>query len=101
MSVASTDRQLGRRSQREMIRATRRGVVDRLGDPYLTEHDRWVLGQFARFLGGETPGPDPRAARPRGRTPEPAPADVAPARAAPTRSTPDRTLYARVRRATL
>ncbi len=49
--------------------ATHRGIIERLSDPYLTDHDRWVLGQFARFLEGQTPGPDPRvevarAARP-------------------------------------
>jgi hypothetical protein len=58
---------------------TRRGVMERLGDPYLTDHDRWVLGQFARFLGGLAPYPDPRVVR-------------LPAR---------RPLYSRVRRATL
>jgi hypothetical protein len=40
---------------------TRRGVTERLADPYLTDHDRWVLGQFARFLDGQAPAPDPRA----------------------------------------
>jgi hypothetical protein len=43
--------------------ATRRGIIERLADPYLTEHDRWVLRQFARFLGGMTPEPDLRAIR--------------------------------------
>ncbi len=63
----------------ERYRTTRRGVVERLADPYLTEHDRWVLHQFARFLGGQTPEPDPRV--------KPAP--------------PPPSLYARVRRSTL
>ena len=44
----------------EHYRVTREGVVARLADPYLTEHDRWVLRQFARFLGGRAPAPDPR-----------------------------------------
>ena len=63
----------------EQYRTTHRGVVERLADPYLTEHDRWVLRQFACFLSGLAPGPDPR---------------VAPAR-------PERPLYTRVRRSTL
>lgn len=40
---------------------THRGVIERLADPYLTDHDRWVLGQFARFLDGRAPAPDRRA----------------------------------------
>lgn len=40
--------------------ATHRGIIQRLADPYLTDHDRWVLGQFACFLEGRAPGPDPR-----------------------------------------
>ncbi len=48
---------------------TRRGVVERLTDPYLTDHDRWVLGQFARFLDGHAPDPDPRAIPVRPRQP--------------------------------
>jgi hypothetical protein len=47
----------------ETIALTQSGVVARLADPYLTEHDRWVLRQFARFLGGGTPDPDPRVVR--------------------------------------
>ena len=50
-------------------RLTRRGVLERLTDPYLTEHDRWVLEQFARFLDGRAPGPDPRAVPVRPREP--------------------------------
>jgi len=42
------------------LSATRLGVVQRLADPYLTDHDRWVLRQFARFLGGLAPEPDLR-----------------------------------------
>jgi hypothetical protein len=41
-------------------RTTHRSVIERLADPYLTEHDRWVLRQFARFLSGTAPDPDPR-----------------------------------------
>ena len=60
--------------------STRDGVIERLADPYLTEHDRWVLRQFAQFLGGAAPGPDPRVT--------------------PT-SRPQRPLYPRLRRPTL
>ena len=63
----------------ERYRVTRRGVIERLADPYLTEHDRWVLGQFARFLGGQVPEPDPRV----------------------TPNAPTPPLYTRVRRSTL
>ena len=59
--------------------ATHHGIIQRLADPYLTDHDRWVLGQFARFLEGQAPGPDPRVV--------------------PARST--RPLYSRVRRSSL
>jgi hypothetical protein len=48
-------------AQRELLLLTRRGVVERMGDPYLNDHDRWVLGQFGAFLGGVAPAPDPRA----------------------------------------
>ena len=68
---------------RDAYRVTQRGVTERLADPYLTDHDRWVLGQFARFLSGLTPEPDPRAVRAR------------------TRRNSRRPLYSRVRRATL
>jgi hypothetical protein len=50
------------RRLRERYRVTHSGVVERLADPYLTEHDRWVLLQFARFLSGQAPEPDPRVA---------------------------------------
>jgi hypothetical protein len=63
----------------EHYRATWRGVVERMADPYLTDHDRWVLQQFASFLSGRTPDPDPRAAR----------------------SRPERPLFSRVTRSTL
>jgi hypothetical protein len=63
----------------DRYRTTRRGVIERLADPYLTEHDRWVLRQFARFLSGQAPEPDPRV----------------------TPSRPERPLFTRVRRSTL
>ena len=44
----------------DAIVLTRQGLDERLSDPYLTEHDRWVLRQFARFLAGVAPEPDPR-----------------------------------------
>jgi hypothetical protein len=50
---------------RAALELTRQGVADRLADPYLTEHDRWVLRQFASFLGGVAPNPDWRARRTR------------------------------------
>jgi len=46
----------------ECYRVTHDGIIERLTDPYLTEHDRWVLSQFARFLSGQAPEPDPRVA---------------------------------------
>jgi hypothetical protein len=52
---AAAGRRLG-----EPFRHARLGVLERLADPYLTDHDRWVLGQFARFLSGRAPEPDPR-----------------------------------------
>lgn len=51
----------------ESLVVTRRGVIARLADPFLTTHDRWVLGQFAAFLSGRAPGPDPRVVRARPR----------------------------------
>jgi hypothetical protein len=39
---------------------TRRQLHQRLRDPWMTEHDLWVLGQFAKFFSGTTPDPDPR-----------------------------------------
>ena len=53
---------------RQLLATTRRDIADRIGDPYLTDHDRWVLGQFQVFLGGSTPGPDPRVTRPQSTT---------------------------------
>jgi len=44
----------------EHYRRTRRGIIERLADPYLTDHDRWVLGQFERFFSGRAPEPDRR-----------------------------------------
>lgn len=62
----------------DTLTATRRGVTERMADPYLTDHDRWVLRQFANFLSLLTPNPylrsmatktegplPPRARRPR------------------------------------
>jgi len=63
----------------EHYRVTRRGVIERLADPYLTDHDRWVLRQFAHFLSGRAPEPDPRVN--------------------PTR--PERPLFPHIRRSTL
>jgi hypothetical protein len=50
-------------NREEVVSATTRGISERLTDPYLTAHDRWVLQQFARFLSGIAPEPDPRAVR--------------------------------------
>lgn len=72
------------RSLAEHFRVTREDVLERMADPFLTDHDRWVLGQFASFLGGRVPDPDPRVA------------SLVAARQAPIRP-----LYGRVRRATL
>ena len=47
----------------DLLALTRRGLMERLTDPYLTDHDRWVLQQFACFFSGATPEPDPRVAR--------------------------------------
>ena len=44
----------------DIVASTRRGVIERMADPYLTDHDRWVLRQFALFLSGITPAPWPR-----------------------------------------
>jgi len=60
MSVRTSAIRLTAHPDRDIVLATHRGVIERLADPYLTDHDRWVLGQFARFLSGETPDPDPR-----------------------------------------
>jgi hypothetical protein len=47
-------------AETDPVAVTQQGIVERLADPYLTDHDRWVLRQFARFLGGVAPEPDPR-----------------------------------------
>lgn len=39
----------------EVIADTRRHLSERLSDPYLTDHDRWVLLQLGRFLSGIRP----------------------------------------------
>ncbi|MEX1296130.1 MAG: hypothetical protein AB1Z67_08160 [Candidatus Limnocylindrales bacterium] len=46
-----------------IVFATRESIVERLADPYLTDHDRWVLRQFGRFLSGIAPEPDRRVGR--------------------------------------
>ena len=46
---------------RELLRATRNDLVDRLADPYLAKLDRWVLEQLISFCSGVTPRPDLRA----------------------------------------
>mgnify|MGYP001816677419 FL=1 len=51
------------RGDDELVSATRRSVSERLADPYLTDHDRWVLRQFGRFLSGITPEPRTRTLR--------------------------------------
>ena len=79
MDAPAHDRLIVNEQAEDPCLATHRGIVERLADPYLTDHDRWVLGQFARFLEGQAPEPDPR---------------VAPARAT-------RPLYSRVRRSIL
>lgn len=63
MSSRPTDSDSHRRSLEDAVGATRRGISERLSDPYLTDHDRWVLRQFSRFLSGIAPEPDPRALR--------------------------------------
>jgi hypothetical protein len=60
MSVQSPTLEITEALAEDPVLATRHGVVARLSDPFLTDHDRWVLGQFARFLGGQMPEPDPR-----------------------------------------
>lgn len=67
----STTSRGGAMSLPDRVAATRQGILDRLTDPYLTDHDRWVLRQFARFLGGTVPEPDPRVVPPRSTRPLP------------------------------
>ncbi len=69
--AGGTPKLAGPRRLEDELAAARHGVVARLADPYLTEHDRWVLGQFERFLAGVTPGPDPRVGRDRARATRP------------------------------
>jgi hypothetical protein len=61
MSIQPSSSRNDGRGGEDILSATRRGVSERLSDPYLTDHDRWVLGQFRRFLGGMVPEPDPRS----------------------------------------
>jgi hypothetical protein len=67
MSLQTSALRVTRPPREDPFAVTHRGVIERLADPYLTDHDRWVLGQFARFLSGRAPGPDPRAVRLRSR----------------------------------
>lgn len=74
---------------------THRGIIERLADPYLTDHDRWVLGQFARFVSGRAPEPDPRA---HAHSPDPGANDPDAGITRP-QPRPQPPLYSRVRRA--
>jgi hypothetical protein len=56
-----TDPGVNDREDEELVSATRRSVAERLSDPYLNDHDRWVLRQFSRFLNGITGDTGPRA----------------------------------------
>ncbi len=60
MSIEPNGPHAGTPEFEDIVSITRRGVSARLSDPYLTDHDRWVLQQFRRFLGGIAPEPDPR-----------------------------------------
>ena len=60
MSIEPNGPDTGTPDVEDIVSITRRGVSERLSDPYLTDHDRWVLRQFCRFLGGIVPEPDPR-----------------------------------------
>lgn len=50
-----------RTDDKATIDAIRRDLAERLTDPCMTEQDRFVLRQFAKFLSGVAP--DPRPAR--------------------------------------
>ena len=63
MSRQFNDPDSERGDAEDIASATRRGISQRLSDPHLTDHDRWVLRQFGRFLSGIAPEPDPRAPR--------------------------------------
>ena len=63
MSSRTSDTDSNGGDLEDSVSATRRGLAERLSDPYLTDHDRWVLRQFGRFLSGIAPEPDPRAPR--------------------------------------
>lgn len=43
----------------EAIAMVRRQVDSRIEDPFMTAHDRWVLGRFADFLGALALPPRP------------------------------------------
>jgi hypothetical protein len=63
MSSQSDDPVADTQEIEDPVRAVRRSVYERLSDPYLNDHDRWVLRQFGRFLNGIAPEPGPRALR--------------------------------------
>ena len=63
MSTRSTESQGYGRHIEGMILVTRQSIAERLADPFLTDHDRWVLRQFGRFLSGIAPEPDLRVTR--------------------------------------
>jgi hypothetical protein len=63
MSPQPNDPDSERGDAEDIASATSRGISQRLSDPHLTDHDRWVLRQFGRFLSGIAPEPDPRAPR--------------------------------------
>ena len=63
MSIEPNGPDTGTPDVEDIVSITRRGVSARLSDPYLTDHDRWVLQQFCRFLGGIVPEPDPRGSQ--------------------------------------
>jgi hypothetical protein len=45
----------------ELMVSARGSVAARMSDPYLTDHDRWVLQRFGDFLAAVTLAPDRRA----------------------------------------
>lgn len=63
MSAPSDALRVNDHQGEDLLALTRRGLIERLADPYLNDHDRWVLRQFAAFFGGVTPEPDPRVVR--------------------------------------
>jgi len=59
MTAQSDALEVTDRACEDTLTATKRGVIERMADPYLTDHDRWVLRQFANFLSRLTPNPYP------------------------------------------